>query len=139
LSGFSAANVVNALDYDFMPFVNESGTVREPNDQLITNYIAGYKALVNEIKQKVPTLDENAGQADVLAALEDLDPEIMMSVNQKMAEIYSDLCSGKPSKTTIMALPPRIRNIFFAWLQGEVMDPEVVTGGGKKQESTQPR
>jgi hypothetical protein len=139
LSGFSAANVVNALDYDFMPFVNESGTIQEPNDHLITGYIAGYKSLMNEVKEKVPTLGEDASQADVLAALEDLDPEIMMSVNQKMAQIYADLCQGKPSKQTIMALPPRIRNIFFAWLQGEVMDPEVVTGGGKQQASTQAR
>ena len=50
-----------------------------------------------------------------------------------MAVIFSELCSGKPTAAQINALPVRVRTIFFAWLQGEVMSPEAVTGAGQTQ------
>jgi hypothetical protein len=35
-----------------------------------------------------------------------------------------------------MALPMRIRTIFYRWLQEEVMSPEAVSGGGNAQVTT---
>ena len=47
-----------------------------------------------------------------------------------MAGIAAGLCSGEPSKDDILRLPPRIRAMFLAWLQREVMSPEAAPGGG---------
>jgi hypothetical protein len=51
----------------------------------------------------------------------------------KMCEVYSGLCSGTPTAESIRQLPMRVRNIFFAWVQQEVMSPEPVSPGGNAE------
>jgi len=84
-------------------------------------------------------IGERAPEADVLDALDDLDPEDVVSLMGKMAGLYADLCSGDPSKAQIMALPLRVRQQFFTWLQTEVMSPEAGPGAGRAQVRQLPR
>ena len=77
--------------------------------------------------------------ASVMDALDDLDPEDVVSLMGKMAGLYADLCSGDPSKAQILALPMRVRQQFFAWLQTEVMSPEAGPGAGRAQGRPQMR
>jgi hypothetical protein len=137
LAAFNAATVVEALDWTFEPFVHASGQIREPADEQITAYLTAVKALMAEVRQEVPALpDGSSDPADLIAALDDLDPESMQKLNGKMAAIYADLCSGDPSAEQILGLPPRRRTMFFGWLQQEVMSPEAAPGGGSAQVKT---
>ena len=74
-----------------------------------------------------------------MEALDDLDPEDVVSLMGKMAALYADLCSGDPSKAQILALPMRVRQQFFVWLQTEVMSPEAGPGAGRAQVTPLPR
>lgn len=141
MAGFSAESVVEPLDYDFRTKDNPDarhGTVREPTDKQIAAYLSGVKKLVREFRGKLP--DEMiAGSTDIaamLSAVEDLDEDLTLRFNDGMADLFAGLCSGEPSRDDILGLPPRIRAVFFNWLQREVMSPEAAPGGGRTQAKT---
>lgn len=134
MPGFQAQGVVEALDYDFNPYVAEKGTIPEPTDTQIAEFLSGMKTVIKEARDSVPEdLHEEASPESILEALEDVDPEVAIRQMTKMCEVYSALCSGTPSPESIRQLPMRVRNIFFAWLQQEVMAPEAVSPGGNGQ------
>lgn len=138
MAGFDASGVVEPLDYSLRPHVDKAGTIREPNDRQIADFLSGVKSLVKKYRGQLPD-DMIAGSANVsamLSAMEDLDTEVTVAFNADMAALYADLCSGEPSKDDIMRLPPRIRAMFLAWVQKEVMSPEAAPGGGKAQVRT---
>ena len=133
MAGFEAQGVVEALDWDFNPYVAARGTIPEPTDNQIAAFLTGVKATIKEVEADLPDgITENDPVA-LLAMMEDLDPAKTIEQIGKMAEIYSALCSGTPTVEQIMALPMRVRNIFFAWLQAEVMSPEAASPGGNGQ------
>jgi hypothetical protein len=138
LPAFSAESVVEALDYSFLPYTDAKGTIREPTDKQIASFLSGVKKVVKESEGKLPNVDPD-NPASVMEALDDLDPEDVVSLMGKMAGLYADLCSGDPSKAQILALPMRVRQQFFAWLQNEVMAPEAGPGAGKAQVRQLPR
>lgn len=137
MPGFNAATVVEALDWTFEPFVpGAKGTIKEPSDDQISQYLRDFKAMVSDVKGMVPDVAEDADPVDLMSALDDLDPEVVKDMAEKMAGIFAALCSGEPSRETILALPPRRRTMFYGWLQAEVMSPEAVPGGGNGQVRT---
>jgi hypothetical protein len=137
MAAFNAGTVVEALDWTFEPFVpGAKGVVKEPNDAQITQYLRDLKAIAAEIKAKVPDAPDGNDPADLMSSLDALDPEGISELTGKMAGIVAALCSGDPSKETILALPPRRRVMFFGWLQQEVMSPEAAPGGGSAQVRT---
>ena len=138
MPAFSAESVVEALDYSFLPYTDAKGTIREPTDKQIASFLTGVKKVVKESEDKLPDVDP-ADPASVMDALDDLDPEDVVSLMGKMAGLYADLCSGDPSKAQILALPMRVRQQFFAWLQTEVMSPEAGPGAGRAQVRPQMR
>ena len=131
MPAFSAESVVEALDYSFLPYTDAKGTIREPTDKQIASFLTGVKKVVKESEDKLPSTVDAADPASVMDALDDLDPEDVVSLMGKMAGLYADLCSGDPSKAQILALPMRVRQQFFQWLQTEVMSPEAAPGAGK--------
>jgi hypothetical protein len=133
LAGFKAEGVVEALDYDFNPFVKAEGTIPEPTDRQIADFLGDLKDLFTEVKDDLPQGIDTDDPGMVLAAMNDIDTEVTIKMTDRMCGIYSKLCSGTPTEKQIHDLPPRIRQVFFAWLQGEVMSPEAVTGGGQAQ------
>jgi hypothetical protein len=136
MAGFNAAAVVEALDYTFEPYAPGcTGSVREPDDKQIADYMAATRQMVNDFRGRLP--DELIGGAttitSVLDGVENLDVTVMAEFTGAMAEVAAALCSGTPSKEDILKLPPRRRAHFYAWLQREVMSPEAAPGGGKSQ------
>ena len=131
--------MVEALDYSFLPYTDAKGTIREPTDKQIASFLTGVKKVVKESEDKLPSTVDAADPSSVMEALDDLDPEDMVSLLGKMAGLYADLCSGDPSKAQILALPMRVRQQFFAWLQTEVMSPEAGPGAGRAQVRQLPR
>lgn len=139
MAGFDAGSVVDPLDYKFEAFVPGcNGTIREPSDRQIADYLAGIKGLVKEYQDKLPPslISGGTDAASLAVAVEDLDPEIVVSFHDAIAGLFAELCSGQPSKADILGLPPRTRAMFYQWLQQEVMSPEAAAGGGNAQART---
>lgn len=139
MAGFDAASVVEPLDYTLRPHVDKAGTIREPNDRQIADYLAGYQQMVKDYRGQLPDTLVAGGNPDIGAVLDaatDLDTEIVLKLNAEVAALVAALCSNDPSKDDILGLPPRIRAMFCAWVQKEVMSPEAAPGGGKAQVRT---
>lgn len=136
MAGFNAETVVEPLEYDFRTRENPKGRhgiVREPTDRLIAEYLSGVKELAKKLKGDLPAAITAGGDIDVglmLQSIDDLDPEVVVDFHANMAGLFSKLCSGEPTKEDILAVPIRIRVMFYAWLQREVMSPEAAPGGG---------
>jgi hypothetical protein len=134
MPAFKAQGVVEALDWDFNPYVAAKGTIPEPTDTQIAEFFTGLKDVIKEARDSVTEgISEDSDPVDIMAALEDTDPEIAIKQMGKMCEVYSRLCSGTPTAESIHQLPMRVRNIFFSWLQQEVMSPEPVSPGGNAE------
>jgi hypothetical protein len=46
MPGFKAQGVVEALDYDFNPYVAEKGTIPEPTDRQIAEFLSGMREVI---------------------------------------------------------------------------------------------
>lgn len=160
MPGFDAATVVEPLDYTFSSCKKKhegpcwsglksqrpkgctvwvpgcEGTIPEPTDDQIAQFLTDVKAFTAKFKDMVPEGVDGDDPTQLIAALNDLDPQIVKTVNGEAAEIFAALCSGELSKAVLLKVPPRIRNMFYAWLQQEVMSPEAVPGGGSAQAVT---
>ncbi len=136
MPGFVADGVVEALDWDFRPYVNAHGTIPEPTDKQIAAFLSGMKAVFKEAKADLPQDIDLEDPGMLLGAIDSLDPEVQIRAMSKVAVVYAALCSDTPTEQEISKLPMRVRTIFFNWLQQEVMAPEAATGGGKAQVST---
>lgn len=132
MAGFKAESVVEALDYDFNPYVQVSGTIPEPTDRQIADFLGDMKNVFKEVEKDLPQGIDLDDMGSIMAAMDDLDTEVTIKITGQMCVLYAKLCSGTPSEQQIKDLPPRIRQIFFNWLQQEVMAPEAVTGGGQQ-------
>jgi hypothetical protein len=131
MAGFNAATVVEALDWDFHPYADANGTVQEPTDPQIRAFVDALAKLTESVRDKLPEDDGEPTAADIALALGNA-----IESHQEMAGIYAALCSGEPSAETLLALPMRIRVVFYSWLQQEVMSPEAAPGGGSAQVTT---
>lgn len=131
MPAFDAGSVVEALDWNFAPYTDAKGTIKEPSDKQIAQFLQGIKTMIKDAEGTLPKDVAADDPAALLAALDDLDPEIVVSMMGKMAGVYSELCSRSPTRAQILALPMRVRSVFFAWLQSEVMNPEAAPGAGR--------
>lgn len=134
--GFTATGVVEPLDYDFAPYIKAKGTIQEPSDELIGQFLDKLKAFYQEVAKDQAGIEKAEMSTDpdqVLEALNQLDLSGIIGKVSQMSEAYSFLCSGKPTTEEIQALPLRVRAHFFAWLQSEVVSPEAGPGAGNAQ------
>lgn len=137
MAKFDSGSVVEPLDWTFEAHVKGAkGTIREPADQQIADYLASVKKLTAKYKDMMPEGVDGDNPADMVAAMDDLDPQTVVSIHQEMAGIYSALCSGEPSTELLLKVPLRIRVMFYGWLQQEVMSPEAAPGGGSGSATT---
>lgn len=139
MPGFDAGTIVEALEYTFEPYVSAKGTVKEPSDKQIAEFMNGIKEVITKVQKDLPDNIDPTDVAQIMAAMDDFSPEIMVTLADDMAEVFSALCSGRPTKIQMLALPPRRRTLFYNWLQQEVLSPEAVPGGGTGAVTTLPR
>jgi hypothetical protein len=138
VAAFDSGTVVESLDYSFEKHLGKGhkGTVREPSDRQIADYMAALKKLIESYREKIPTDADTSNPAELVMALDQLDPEQVINFNEQMAGLYAALCSGEPSREELLKLPLRIRTVFYGWLQQEVMSPEAVPAGGNSPVTT---
>lgn len=142
MAGFEAAGIVEPLKFDFSPYVSASGTSPEPSDDQIVEWMQGLRTVFSKAKENLPDEVMTAAADNpmmMLAALDELKPEQLAIVFADMAEVYSKLCSGKPTTKQILGLPLRVRALFFQWLSQEVMSPEAVPAAGTQPATPQLR
>lgn len=125
--------VVEGLDWDFHGFgVKAKGAIPEPSDHLIGQFLDELKKLYTDAKALGLDLDmpENATPEQMMDALNSVTGAKFEQFMAKMAELFAELCSGKPSTEQLLALPLRVRVKFYGWVQNEVVRPEAETGAG---------
>ena len=132
---FDAGAVIERLDYTFEPFHPDHGTVPEPNDVQVGDFLEGLKELLTKYGSLAGEVD-TSDPAAMLDALGQLAGGAYVDAMHKVCDLFGGLCSGKPSSQTLQEVPLRPRQLFMQWLQGEVMAPEAVTAGGNAQVTT---
>jgi hypothetical protein len=152
MATFNAGDVVEPLDWDFTgrdkdghvpkgwprELSTAKGTIKEPSDQAIGVFLEDVRNLSTDAarldaqtRKMIDDLSSKDQDPDKFAAaLKELPVTSMMTMMEGMAEAFSKLCSGHPTKNQIMALPLRVRVAFFNWMQQEVVNPEAGSGGG---------
>ena len=133
---FDAGAVVEPLDFDFTtvkgyPHRRAKGDIPEPSDKQIATFLGKIRDIMKQAKGLAEGSDiDPADPMGFLNQLDSYDPDKFLEVFQTMSDAYSELCSGTPSAEEISALPMRVRALFFAWIQGEVVSPEAGPGAG---------
>ena len=134
---FDAGDVVEALDYDFtkagIKGAAARGTVPEPTDAAIGRFLDGLKNLYEKSQKDglaAEGLDETASPDQMLAALNSITGDAFVTFMADTAALFSELCGGHPATETLLQMPMRVRVEFYAWIQGEVVNPEAGPGAG---------
>jgi hypothetical protein len=137
---FDADAVVEGLECKLKPYADFEETIPEPSDRQIGEFLKGLKELMSGAL-KTMGIEEDVDLTDpgqMMTALDQLEPDKFVEVQDTMASLHAALCSGRPSKEQILLVPMRRRNLFYQWLQGEVMSPEAAPGGGSARVTVLP-
>lgn len=136
---FDAGKVISSLDWDFTtvpdwpkngPLAKAHGTIKEPSDKMIGDFLDGMKKLYTDAKGFGVELPEDADPMQIMAALDQVTGDDFVRLMDKLADMYATLCSSKPTKEMLLALPLRARTPFFEWVVSEVVRPEAGSGAG---------
>jgi hypothetical protein len=150
---FDAFEIVEGLECKLKPFADFEETIPEPSDRQIGEFLKGIKELMSGALKTMGIEDgvDLTDPAQMMTALDQLEPDKFVEVQDTMAQIHAALCGeerdsggnvttpGRPSKAQILCVPMRRRNLFYQWLQGEVMNPEAATSAGNAQVMILPR
>jgi hypothetical protein len=129
---FDAGAAVEALDWDFTKAgVKATGTIPEPSDRAIGDFLDGLKKLYTETRKMVEAGEQaEASPGEMLEALNAVTGDMFVEQMKGIAVLYAALCSGKPGVDELLALPLRVRAKFYGWVMNEVVNPEAETGAG---------
>lgn len=133
MPAFDAGDVLESLDWDFTKAgVKASGVVPEPSDHQIGQFLDGLKNLYTDAKSSGLDLGlpDEATADQMMDALANVTGDKFEQFMAATAGLFAELCSGKPSKEQLLALPLRVRVHFYNWIQAEVVRPEAGTGAG---------
>lgn len=132
MAKFSAASIAaESLDWDFHELgVAANGTIPEPSDKVIGDFLDGLKNLYAKTQETLPNLPEDASTEQMLEALSTVTGKQFVDLMAEVAGLFAKLCGNQPSKAQLLALPMRYRVHFYAWVNAEVVNPEAGTGAG---------
>lgn len=126
MAGFNASTAVEALDYDFRPFVEAHGVVPEPSTDQITVY---RKAIMDMFEEMIPEGldDENQKTVDMIHKVVQFLGSDRSEEQEKILHVLADVCSDKPSYDELSALPYRHQQAFAGWVSGIFLLPSMPT------------
>jgi hypothetical protein len=138
---FDAGQLAESLEFDFRGAgVDAHGTIPEPSDKQIGTYLDEVATAFKKIGEVAGLANLNTGDPQaMLAALEKIDATQFVAVLDDISKAAAKLCGGTPSLVQIRALPLRVRQHFFRYLQEEIVRPEAAPGAGNVVAITQPR
>lgn len=131
---FNAADVVESLEWDFTACgVKHKGVTPEPSDKQIGAFLDGLKRLFEDSQDLLPSDLENPTPEQMLEAMSAVTGDAFVELMAETAGLFAELCSNSPSKLQLLDIPMRVRVHFYAYIQNEVINPEVGTGAGTAQ------
>lgn len=150
MASFNVGDVIDPLDYDFTVLAKKygvtelagvKGTVPEPTDDQIIRF--GRAMIAHEQRRRAMdpqlSLPEDAtGDQYLEAAAKYAEAIAAEGLSRAEAEIFAELCSGKPTADQLMLMPPRARQGFYKYLRDEVLSPEAGAGDGNAEVVTLP-
>lgn len=132
---FTAGEVVEPLQFDWLPYQDLQGTIAEPSEVQLEKFFADMTKVQQEAEKQVKALEGITDPAKLAKAMARLPEGSIVRQLQRMNKPYADLCSGFPSEEQIGRLAPRARLAFFAWLGGE-LNPEASGAASRPAPST---
>jgi len=115
MPGFSLAESLDPLNFDFRPFIDVSGVIPEPTSDQVSEF---QRVLFTTIPIKGGKLDVEAFKAHIAAMPEG------STVEDDLYKAVADVCSGTPSVEQIKALPFRGQRAFVGYVMGTFLaDP----------------
>jgi hypothetical protein len=138
--GFDSAAIVDPLDCRLVdPKGAEifKGTITEPSTKQVQEFQKAWRDEILRFKDEAG-IDEGMTREEFMAALEKTDPTQLGETMANQAKMHADLSSGHPSAAMILRMGHRQQIGFHRWLQKEVLNPEVLTGDGKRPAGTEP-
>lgn len=135
MAGFSYSSI-ETLEYDFTAVPSNSGDGRckgfgiipEPSDADLQAFLETQQ----KIAEKYGFGDMDALTRKLKEVGEDGAQEMMQEATDEMIDAYVALGKGHPTKQEIKELPPRVRNEFFKWMQGQFIDPNAVSAATRR-------
>lgn len=141
MASFTAAGIVEPLDYDFTAMAkaphliaglaDAKGTIKEPSTRQVQQFMNDTALERERTSHLMDGLGEEATASDVVARRS---PEAIDESERRNSEIVAELCSGAPTAEQVRLLPHRIRALFIEWITEQVLNPEAVTGAGSEQD-----
>lgn len=139
---FDAETIVDPIKLKLLPYVEgfDWTVIAEPSDRQIGEFLKGLKELMSGAMKTIGIEDgvDVTDPEQMMRALDDLEPDKFVEVQETMAALHAGLCSDCPSKEQLLKVPMRRRMALFNWLQGEVLNPEAAPGGGNAQVTVLP-
>jgi hypothetical protein len=139
---FDAETIVDPIKIRLLPYVEgfDWTVIAEPSDRQIGEFMQGLKEVMSGALKTMGIEDDVdlTDPAQMMTALDQLEPDKFVEVQDAMAAVHAALCSECPSKEQLLQVPMRRRMALFNWLQGEVLNPEVAPGGGNAQVTVLP-
>jgi hypothetical protein len=155
--GFKASEAVPKLEWDFTEYVpGAKGVSPEPSNLSILNFNLNIRSLVDATRRiKTAQVEQSVAKANGAtkeekeaelakwsaldlekATLEVLDEMTQIvpaaegeEIQRKEAKLVAELLQDCPSEEQIMGLPGRVRQAYFGWIAGQLMDPEFGAAG----------
>lgn len=115
---FKAAEAVEALDYDFNPYVDRKGTIPEPTTQQIERF-----------RDAVFGVFRDSGINPESITTGKVSLELMGDLMEKAKHVEDAVVSAVADLTGIAdhdinALPYRLKAAFTGWIMGQFFHPE---------------
>lgn len=130
MAGFDAGSVVEPLHCKLKPYADFDADIPEPSTIQVQEFVNARNVEIERVRARAKDLPDDA-TAEQLAAI--LPPDVIEADRRRSAEIYSAVCSGKPSADDLMKLPHREFQVFTAWLLEELLNPEAAAGAGNSR------
>lgn len=118
MTKFDAGSVLEPLDYDFTKFGGRKGTVPEPDEVVLTEFLRQLAEITNAIAKEHFDLPDDITREELFVKAQELTTkDILPELSAALTKLYSEvLCQGNPPVEELNRLPLRIRGEFFKWI-----------------------
>jgi len=126
-TSFVLEDELDALNYDFRPYVDSHGVIPEPSSTQIKELQAAMRSALRPALENLAVDADTADVKQLLTALaEPTKDDIRKAEKAEKAivQAIADCCSGTPSVEDLTDLPWRAQQMFIGWLSGVLLNPE---------------
>lgn len=119
--GFTAADAVEELAWDFRPYLDAHGVTPEPTDEQIRKMNRGLRDAVAKATGLDLADDDQDGLAKAFAALTD---KQLAAIDEHNIAAIVHVTGDSPSAEQLRACPARVRRLYIRSLIQDLNSPE---------------